>query len=147
MSKSNVHENEYMLLMFNNVAAAGIGDAEGLRGSVAAGNFYLRLHVGDPGEVGTQATNETTYTGYAAVAVPRTAGGFTVTANAVNLVANADFPVCTGNPGGVITHFSIGDDATGAGKVRYKGTISPTITMADGVQPRITTAANLVTED
>lgn len=147
MSKSNTHENEYMLLMFNNTNATGIGDATGLRGSSTAGNFYLALHTADPGETGTQTTSETAYTGYARVAVARTSGGFTVTANAVNLVANADFGVCTASAGGPITHFSIGDDASGAGKIRYSGTLTPNITMAVGVIPRITTAANLITED
>lgn len=147
MSKSNQHENDYMLLMFNNVAAAGIGDAGGLRPSVAAGNFYIALHTGDPGEAGTQATAEATYTGYTRMAVARTAAGFTVTANAVNLVANLDFPQCTANPGAPLTHFSIGDDASGAGKIRYKGSLSPVVTTAVGVVPRLSTAANLVTED
>lgn len=147
MSKSNTWENELMLLMFNNTNAAGIGDATGLRGSSTAGSFYLALHTADPGETGTQTTSETAYTGYARVAVARSAGGFTVTANAVNLVANADFGVCTASAGAAITHFSLGDDSTGAGKIRYKGTLTPNITMAVGVIPRITTAANLITED
>jgi hypothetical protein len=147
MSKSNVHENEYMLLMFNNIAAAGIGNAAGLQPSAVAGNFYLALHTADPGEAGNQSTSETTYTGYARIPVARTAAGFTVTANAVNLVANADFGACTANPGAPVTHFSIGDDAAGAGKVRYKGPLAPAIAVAAGVIPRITTAANLVTEE
>jgi len=147
MSKSNVWENELMALVFNNTSAAGIGDAGGLRGAVAAGNFYLALHTADPGEAGIQTTSETAYTGYARIAVPRTTAGFTVSANSVSLFANADFGSCTAAPGTAITHFSIGDDATLGGKIRYKGTLTPNITMAVGVIPRITTAANLVTED
>lgn len=147
MSKSNVWENDLMLLVFNNIAAAGIGDAGGLRASVAAGSFWIALHTADPGEAGTQATNEAAYTGYTRMSVVRTAAGFTVTANAVNLVANLDFPQCTANPGAPLTHFSIGDDAAGAGKIRYKGSLSPVVTTAVGVVPRLSTAANLVTED
>ena len=147
MSKSNTWENELLALVFNNANAAGIGDATGLRGATTAGNFYFALHTADPGEAGTQSTSETAYTGYTRMSVARTAGGFTVTANAVNLVANLDFPACTAAPGAAITHFSIGDDAAGAGKIRYKGTLTPNIAMAAGVIPRITTAANLVTED
>ena len=147
MSKSNVWETDLLKLVFNNDAAAGIGDAGGLRGSVTAGNLYLRLHTADPGEVGTQATNETTYTGYAAMAVPRTAAGFTVSGNGVNLTTAVEFGECTANPGVPITHISIGDDPTGAGKIRYKGTLTPNIAMAVGTAPRIKTTANLVTED
>jgi hypothetical protein len=147
MSKSNTQENEYMLLMFNNTGSAGIGDATGLRGSTVAGSFYLSLHTADPGEAGTQATNETAYTGYARVAVARSAAGFTITANALNLFANADFPECTGAPGAAITHFGLGDASSGATKLRYKGTLTPNIAMALGVIPRISTAANLITED
>lgn len=145
--KSDVFENDYMKFVFNNVAIALIGDASGLQPSATAGSLYLSLHVGDPGEAGDQTTNETAYTGYARYAVARSAAGFTVTANAVNLVANADFGACTASPGGAITHFAIGTSASGAGKRLYAGTLTPNITMAVGVIPRITTAANLVTED
>ena len=147
MSKSDTFENDYMKFVFNNVGIAGVGDTNGLLPSATAGNFWLALHVGDPGEASTQTTNETAYTGYARLAVARTAAGFTVTGSTVNLTANADFPVCTANPGGAITHFSIGAAQTGTGKLLYSGTLTPNITMAPSVVPRITTAANLVTED
>lgn len=147
MSKSNALENDYMLHMFNNAAMPLIGDASGLLPSAAAGSLYLTLHTNDPGEAGDQTTNEAAYTGYARVAVARSSAGFTVTANAVNLTANADFPVCTAAPGAALTHFGIGTSATGAGKLLYSGTLTPNVIMNIGVQPRITTAPNLVTED
>lgn len=147
MSKSDTFENEILKLIFNNVAAAGLGDAGGLLPSAGAGSLYLSLHTADPGEAGTQATSETAYTGYARLAVARTTGGFTVTGSGVSLVANADFGSCTASPGTAITHFGIGDASSGATKLRYSGTLTPNITMAVGVIPRITTAANLVTED
>lgn len=147
MSKSDTWENDYMKLVFNNVGAALIGDATGLVPSTAAGSLYLSLHTADPGETGTQATNETAYTGYARIAVARSAAGFTVTANAVNLVANADFGSCTASPGAAIGYFGIGTSASGTGKLLYSGTLTPSIAVAIGVIPRITTAANLVTED
>jgi hypothetical protein len=147
MSKGNTFENDYLKLVFNNVAIPLIGDASGLQPSAAAGSLYFALHTADPGETGDQTTNETTYTGYTRMAVARTTGGFTVTANAVNLVNNLDFPACTASPGAAITHFSIGTASSGAGKILYKGTATPNVTMAAGVIPRVTTAANLVTED
>lgn len=145
--KGDTFENDFMKLVFNNVAIANVGDASGLQPSAAAGNLYFALHVADPGEAGNQSTSETTYTGYARQAVPRTTGGFTVSANAVQLVANLDFPACTASPGAALTHFSIGTSSSGAGKILYSGTLTPNITMATGVIPRITNAANLVTED
>lgn len=147
MSKSDTYENDYMKLVFNNVAIATLGDAAGIQPSAAAGSLYLSLHTADPGEAGSQATSETAYTGYARLAVPRSAAGFTVSLNAVNLVANADFGSCTAAPGGAIGFFGIGTSLSGAGKLLYSGTLTPSIAMAIGVIPRITTAANLVTED
>jgi hypothetical protein len=147
MSKSNTWENEFLLLAFNNVSSAGIGDTTGLRGSTVAGNFYIAMHTADPGEAGVQNTSEAAYTGYTRMAVVRTSAGFTVAGNSVNLVANLDFPTCTANPGAALTHFSIGDDAAGGGKIRWKGTLSPNVAVAVGVIPRLTTAANLVVED
>jgi len=147
MSKSDTWENDLLKLVFNNVGASLIGDATGLLPAGTTGNLYLSLHTADPGDAGTQATSETAYTGYARLGVARSSAGFTVSANAVNLTANADFGQCTAAPGGTLTHFGIGTSASGAGKLLYSGTLSPNIVMNVGVQPRITTAPNLVTED
>jgi hypothetical protein len=69
-----------------------------------------------------------------------------VTGNSVSPVANIDFGECTASPGGAITHFAIGTNSTGAGKLLYKGTVTPNITMAVGVIPRLKTTST-VTED
>jgi hypothetical protein len=131
--------------VFNNTNAANIGDATGLRGSTTVGSLYLSLHTADPGEAGDQTTNEASYTPYARVAVARTTGGFTVSTNAVTLVANTDFPACTSGTS-TITHFAIGTASTGAGKVLYKGALSPSISVTSGVTPRIL-SGTIVTED
>ena len=145
MSKTNTFENDLLLLVFNNTNAANIGDATGLRGSSSAGSLYLSLHTSDPGEAGDQTTNETTYTSYARVAVARSGAGFTVTANSVSPAGNVDFPACTGGTA-TITHFGIGTASSGAGKLLYKGAVSPNISISSGVTPRLTTAT-AVTED
>lgn len=147
MSKADTFENDYMKLVFNNVAIANIGDASGLQPSAAAGSLYFSLHTADPGETGNQTTSETAYTGYVRQGVVRSSAGFTVTNNSVALVSNLDFPQCTASPGAALTHFAIGTSSSGTGKILYSGTLTPNITMAVGVIPRITTAANLVTED
>ena len=146
MSKSNVFENDLLALIFTNVAIADIGDAAGLRASTAAGSLYWSLYTADPGEAGTAITSETAYTGYARVAAARSGAGFTVTANSVSPPANVDFPECTAVPGAAITHFGIVNTASGAGKLLYKGTMTPNITMAVGVIARIKTTST-ITED
>jgi hypothetical protein len=150
MSKGNTFENDLLLLIFNNTNAANIGDATGLRGSSTAGSLYLSLHTSDPGEGGSQTTNECNYTSYARVAVARSGSGFTVTGNSVALAANAEFaqPGDATNLPQTATHFAIGTASSGTGKVLYKGTITPNIVISNtGSLPRIKTDANLVTED
>ena len=145
MSKSNTHENDYLLLMFNNTTMTLVGDAAGILQSAAAGSLYFSLHTSDPGEAGDQTTNEVAYTSYARVAVARSGAGFTVSTNTVALVANVSFPAGTGGSG-TATHWGIGASSSGAGKLLYKGAISPTIVCGNGVTPQLT-AGTVVTED
>lgn len=146
MTKSNTFENELLLLLFNNVDIANIGDAAGLQNSVTAGSLHLALHTSDPGETGTAATNEIAYTGYARQAVARSGAGFTVSGAAVTLAANVDFPEMTGGAGGTVTHFSVVKELSGASVILYSGAVSPTIVVASGVTPRLK-AATSITED
>jgi hypothetical protein len=145
MSKSDSCENGLLLLIFNNTNFANVGDATGLRGSTAAGSLYWSLHTADPGETGTQTTNETTYTGYARQAVARSGSGFTVTANSVSPAANVVFPVSTGGTP-TITYFGIGTALSGAGVLLYSGTVTPNIVVSTSVVQTLTTGST-VTED
>lgn len=148
MSKSDTFENDLLLLIFNNTAIANIGDVAGLRASTAAGTLWWSLHTADPGEAGTAITSETAYTGYARISKARAsgAGGFTVTGNSVSPAENIDFAECTAVPGGAITHAGIVNAASGAGKLLWSGTVTPNITMAIGVIPRLKTTST-ITED
>lgn len=119
MSKTNTFENELLLHIFQNADITLIGDAAGLQNSTAAGNLYISLHTADPGEAGDQSTSEAAYTNYARVAVARTSGGWTVSGNQVSNAAAINFAQC-GITGATITHFGIGTDPTGAGKLLYK---------------------------
>jgi hypothetical protein len=145
MSKTNTFENSLLLLIFNNTNIANIGDATGLRGATTAGSLYVSLHTADPGEAGAQNTSECAYTGYARVAVARSAGGWTVTANSVSPTANIDFPAATGGSE-TATHWGVGVAASGATVLMYKGTVTPNIAISNGVTPRLTTATT-ITED
>lgn len=142
MSKGNTFENDLLKLIFNATAIANIADNAG---SSPLTNLYVSLHTADVGEAGDQTTNECAYTGYARVAVARTTGGWTVTNNSVSPVSPIEFPQATGGTE-TATHWAVGTAASGAGKVLYKGTISPTIAISNGVTPRLGTAS-AITED
>ena len=135
MSKGNTFENDLLLLVFNNTAAALIGDASGLQPSATAGSLYVSLHTGDPGEAGNQTTNECAYTSYARVAVARSGAGWTVTGNAVTNAALIQFPQCTGSSE-TATHFAIGTAASSTGKILYKGALSASLAISSGIQPQ-----------
>ena len=145
MSKSDAFESALLALIFQNTNIANVGDATGLRGAAAAGQLFVALHTADPGEAGTQTTNEVAYTGYARVGLARSSGAFTITGNSVSPAASVDFPACTAGSA-TATHFSVGVASTGAGVVLYKGAISPAIAIAAGVTPQLTTAT-VITED
>lgn len=143
MSKGDTFENDLLKLIFNATAIANIADNAA---SSPLTQLFVSLHTADPGEAGTEATNETAYTGYARIGVNRNSGGWTVTGNSVSPTANIDFGACTASPGAAITHCAIGVAVSGATKILYKGAISPSITMAIGVVPRIL-AGSTITED
>ena len=118
MSKSDSFENGWMLLVFNNTNFANVGDATGLRGSSTAGSLYVSLHTADPGEAGTQATNEAAYTGYVRVAVARSSGGWTVSTNSATNAATVTFAQNTGAQE-VEKYVGIGTASSGAGVLLY----------------------------
>lgn len=145
MSKSNTFENDLLLLIFNNTDIALIGDAGGIQNSAAAGSLYVSLHTSDPGEAGDQTTNEANYTGYARVAVARTAGGWTVTGNVAENAAVITFGICTAGSN-TITHFGIGTSSAGAGKLLYSGTTS-SLAVSTNITPEFPAGGIDVTED
>jgi hypothetical protein len=142
MSKGNTFENDLMKLIFNGTAIANLADNAG---TSPLTDLYVSLHTADVGEAGDQTTNETNYTGYARVAVARSSAGWTVTNNSVSPTATVSFPQCTSGTS-TITHFAIGTASTGAGKVLYKGTVTPNVAVASGVTPQITTASTITEE-
>jgi hypothetical protein len=145
MSKSDSWENALLLLLFQNTNAANIGDATGLRGSSTAGSLFFSLHTSDPGEAGSQTTNETSYTSYGRVGVARSSSGFDVAGSVANPHAAVTFPAGTGGSG-TITFGGIGTATSGAGVLLYSGAVSPNFSVGSGVTPSLTTAST-ITED
>lgn len=140
MSKSNALENALLLLLFNATAIADIAENDT---TSPATTLTVSLHTADPGEAGTMATSEATYTSYARVTVARTSGGWTVTGNSVSPVADITFPQATGGTN-TITHFGVGTGV--ANNLMYSGTVTPNIAVSSGVTPILTTAST-ITED
>jgi len=146
MSKGNILSSDILKLLFNATTIADLAEDDT---TSPATNLSVALHTADPGEAGTQSTNETAYTGYARINVARTSGGWAVAGGdpdpaSVSPVANIDFGECTASPGGAITHFSVGTGVSN--KLMYSGTVTPNITMAAGVIPRLKTTSS-ITED
>jgi hypothetical protein len=146
MSMTNAAEANLMNLLFLNTDWANIGDAAGLQNSAAAGSFYVSLHSSDPGEAGNQSTNEISYTGYARVAVARTAGGFTLTTSTISNTALVQFAQCTGGTA-TASHFGIGTDLSGNGNLIFKGALTSPLSISNGIQPQFAAGAMTVTVD
>jgi hypothetical protein len=141
MSKGNTFENDLLALIFNATAIADLAENDA---SSPATTLTVALHTSDPGEAGTQSTNEIAYTGYARVAVNRNSGGWTVSGASVSPAANITFGEMTAGAGGTVTHVSVGTGVSN--KLLYSGSISPTIAVVNGVIPVITTGT-VITED
>jgi hypothetical protein len=108
-------------------------------------NLYLAFHTDDPGEGGTQNTNETSYTNYVRVALVK-ATAWTDGGASFSNAALIQFAQC-GATGAVLTHVSIGELSSGAGQIYYSGELSSPLTVANLIQPQFAIGALVVTED
>lgn len=136
MSKGNTCENDVLELVFKATALSWDGNT----------NLYLALHTADPGEAGSQTTNETAYTNYARVTVSRSGTGWTVSGNQASNAALVQFPQC-GASGATITHVSIGTAVSGAGQILYSGALNAPLAVANLIQPQFAIGALTITED
>lgn len=140
--KSDYLENALLKLIFWGTAIANIAD------NAAASpltNLYLALHTADPTDAGSQNSSECTYTGYARLTLARTSGAWSISGNTVTPLAAIVFETCSAGSE-TATHCSIGTASSGAGNLLYVGSISPSIAIANGVAPTLTTASS-ITED
>lgn len=146
MSATNAAETALLNLIFANSNWANVGDATGLRGSTSAGSLHISLHTGDPGEAGSQTTSEATYTSYARVAVARSGAGWTVSGNSATNAATITFPACTGGSS-TVTHFGVGTDSSGAGNLLFKGALTSSLAVSNGITPSFAASGLTVTAD
>lgn len=140
--KGDTLENDILGLLFNGTAIADLAENDT---TSPLANLYLSLHSADPTDAGNQTSSECAYTSYARVTTLRTSADWTVSGNAVNLANNEDFPAATGGSC-TATHFCVGKAVSGTGQILYCGTITPNLTITNGVTPRLTTGTN-ITED
>lgn len=142
MSKGNTFENDFLKLIFNGTAIADLAENDA---SSPLTVLWVSLHTGDPGEAGSQTTSETSYTSYVRKSVARTTTGWTVSNNSVSPVDPITFAEATGGTA-TISHAAVGTASSGAGKVLYKGTVTPNISVSSGVTP-ILASGSAITED
>jgi hypothetical protein len=130
---TDAFETALLQHIFQNAAIANIGDAAGLLPSAAAGSLFVSLHTADPGEAGTQTTNETTFSNYARQGVVRSAAGWTISGNNASNAAAVLFPV-VGATGATITHIGIGVAVSGASLLLFKIPLTASRVLATGDQ-------------
>lgn len=136
MSKADAYEDDLLNL---GLCAKSIANLAGPATSGALTSLWVSLHDADVTDSGNQSSNEATYGGYARTSIARTTGGWDVTGGSASPVAAIEFPECTAGST-TVTHFAVGTASSGAGKVLYHGTVSPNISVSNGVTPRLTTS-------
>lgn len=147
--KSNYTAEMLLNLIYKGTTNAALASAAG-----SNTNIYFALHTADPGDAGTQATNEVTAAQcptYGRVAVARGAGfGAVTTVNGTSKIKPAGsvtFPDTNdAGTGCTITHFSTGIAASGATSILHSGAISPSIVLTagtPGIIPQLTTATEI----
>lgn len=134
-AKGNTFENDVVLLTFNGTAYSWNANTD----------LYVALHTADPGEAGSQTTNECAFGSYARVTVARTSGGFTVSGDTASNTATISFPECTSGSE-TVTHVSIGTASSGAGQILYKGALTASRAVSSGITLQFAASALSVTE-
>ena len=136
---SNTWENHILSLILEATAIANFADNASVSPATAV---WISLHSADPGDAGTQGTNEISYTGYARTQVNRNSTSWAVSGGTANPTANITFPQATSTTTGTITHASIGKtSASTGGDIIASGTVSPNINFGQNVTPRLTTSS------
>jgi len=133
MGATNSFESEVLRHILLNEAIPDLGDVAGLPAAATEGDVYICLLSLDPGEAG-DITNEATWGGYARVAVPRGAAGWSEANGVARNFANINFPECTGGSE-TDTHFGICKTLAGDDMILHSNLPSPLL-MSIEVQPQ-----------
>jgi hypothetical protein len=139
MSASDVAENAILNLILRATAWANVADNAS---SSPLTNIHAALATGDPGDAGTLATSEVTYTSYARQNVARSTGFAAASGGVSALAANLDFPEGTGGSG-TVSHVNFGKTGGGTADSYFSGTVTPNIVTGNGIIPRLTTSTTI----
>lgn len=140
MSKSNTTETDVLNLIFKATAYPWNANTD----------LYIALHTADPGEGGSQTTNEVStvaYVNYARVNVARSGSGWTVSGDTASNAALIQFAQAGIGSAATITHVSIGTATSGAGQILYSGALNAPLAVANLIQPQFSIGALQITED
>jgi hypothetical protein len=110
-------------------------------------DFYLSLYNAWPGQGGNQTTNETAYSNYTRMLVPRSIDGFSVDATppVTGLLAEEiTFPQC-GVSGDTLLFWGLGLSASGYGQLLMAGPLGggPSLFTATEASPGVLTSPNV----
>jgi hypothetical protein len=140
--KGNTNAINYLKLVFQAVNWANVADNAA---TSPLTNLYVSLHTADPGAGGSQTTSEAAYTGYARVAVVRTSSGWSISAETISNVGAITFPASTSGPE-VETYVGVGSAISGAGVLFWRGALTASLTVNNGITPSIAIGALTITE-
>ena len=154
MAKGSTYDSDILKLLLNATGIPHIADDTASAVTPPITSLSVSLHTADPGASGTQDTSEVDYSAYARVLTTRSTVGWTVTASdpaTASPVSAITFAQVTsaGSSTTIVTHFAVGLGATTlgtSGKIYYKGTVTPNITLGQNVTPSLTTGSS-ITED
>jgi hypothetical protein len=137
--KGGTFSGDLVALILNGAPISGIADNAA---SSPLTTLYLSLHTADPGAGGAQTTSEAAYGSYARVGVARSSSGVTVSGASAHLTSTMSFPIATGGSE-TETWFALGTALSGAGKILYRGPLSPTIAVSTGSMPQLATGTTI----
>lgn len=140
--KGNTNSINFLKLVFQAVAWANIADNAA---SAPLTNLYVSLHTADPAATGSQTTSEAAYTGYARVAVARTSGGWSISAETITNVGTITFPASTSGPE-IETYVGVGTASSGAGVLLWAGPLTASLTINNGITPSFSAGTLSITE-
>jgi hypothetical protein len=142
MAKSTNTCNNFLALLYNATAWANVADNAA---SSPITQIPMALATASYGVSSTMSSNETAFTNYARVNVPRSTSGWTAPASrATSNVAAIEFPQC-GVTGATITSACTGKGA-GASDIYHYGDLNAPIAVSNQIQPRFPAGAVTITE-
>jgi len=139
--KSLSFDRQLLELIFTAKPIAQLADDAA---SAPSTRLWIGLHTADPGDAGTQGTNEVSYAGYTRMSVDRSTNGFILTTDVsqvfVVLASGITFPKVDSTSTGTLTHASIGlSQSSSNGGILYSGDLLTAIDFSQGVAAVLTT--------